>query len=304
MEIGHPIKALRQARGIAQETPAEKLGVSAQAVSKWERSVTMPDVQMLPDISAYFGVTIDELFALSDETRMERIQNMLWDQRELSPADMGGAEAFLLDRARRDPTDANPWELLAQLHNHKAEEHRRLAAEYAKTALERDVNCTHGYSELVAAMGGRCADWCASNHYRLIQWLEGFLADHMDSWSGIMWLPDQLLDGQWFEEARAWCDRLSQVDHTFRTPLYRGLICWYEGDRERAMEIWEQMQREFSDSWQVWFSMGDIMARSSRRAEGPHTLCGGLLHRVAVYCAGEAGGRIRCRSGPAAVPAT
>lgn len=201
-------------------------------------------------------------------------------------------------------TDANPWELLAQLHNHKAEEHRRLAAEYAKTALERDVNCTHGYSELVAAMGGRCADWCASNHYRLIQWLEGFLADHMDSWSGIMWLLDQLLDGQRFEEARAWCDQLSQVDHTFRTPLYRGLICWYEGDRERAMEIWEQMQREFSDSWQVWFSMGDIMARSSRRAEGPHTLCGGLLHRVAVYCAGEAGGRIRCRSGPAAVPAT
>lgn len=97
-------------------------------------------------------------------------------------------------------TDANPWELLAQPNNHKAEEHRLLAAEYAKTALKRDVNCTHGYSELVAAMGGRCADWCASNHYRLIQWLEGFLADHMDSWSGIMWLPDQLLDGQWFEE--------------------------------------------------------------------------------------------------------
>lgn len=33
------------------------------------------------------------------------------------------------------------------------------------------------------------------------------------------------------------------------------------------MKIWEQMQREFSDSWQVWFSMGDIMARSSRWGE-------------------------------------
>ena len=77
MEIGNQIKALRLARGVTQETLAEKLGVSAQAVSKWERGATAPDVQLLPSLSAYFGVTIDALFALSDETRMERIQNMI-----------------------------------------------------------------------------------------------------------------------------------------------------------------------------------------------------------------------------------
>lgn len=40
MEIGNQIKSLRAARGITQETLAEKLGVSAQAVSKWERGVS------------------------------------------------------------------------------------------------------------------------------------------------------------------------------------------------------------------------------------------------------------------------
>ena len=83
MEIGNQIKSLRLSRGITQENMAQHLGITAQAVSKWERGVAAPDIEMLPSISAYFGVSIDELFALSDETRMERIQNMLWDVRYL-----------------------------------------------------------------------------------------------------------------------------------------------------------------------------------------------------------------------------
>lgn len=264
MELGNQIKALRQGRGITQETLAEKLGVSAQAVSKWERGATVPDVQLLPDLSAYFGVTIDELFALSDETRMERIQNMVWDERELNPETMEREEAFLLDRARREQKDAKPYELLAQLHNHKAKEHQERAAEYAKSALERNWDSKDGYCELIWAMGGRYADWCASNHSQLIDWLEGYVNEHPGDWHGPMFLMDQLLDDQRFGEARAWCDRLAKIDHTFRTPLYRGLICWYEGDREKAMQIWEQMQRDFPEDWMVWFSMGDVMARASR----------------------------------------
>ena len=103
MEIGNQIKALRTQRGITQEDHAQQLGVSAQAVSKWERDAATPDIQLLPALSAYFGVTIDELFALSDETRMERIQNMLWDERVLNPATVETERAFCWKResARR-----------------------------------------------------------------------------------------------------------------------------------------------------------------------------------------------------------
>lgn len=264
MEIGNQIKALRQGRGITQETLAEKLGVSAQAVSKWERGATTPDVQLLPDISAYFGVTIDELFALSDETRMERIQNMLWDQRELSQADVEGAESFLLDRAKREKGDARPYELLAELYNHKAQEHHDRAAEYAKAALERNDNCRGAYGELVCAMRGRYADWCASNHYKLTDWFQAFLEKHPENRAIMLWLMDQLLDDQRFDEARAVCDRMARVDSTFRTPLYRGLILWYEGKRKDAMATWQQMERDFPQDWMVYFSMGDVMARASR----------------------------------------
>lgn len=77
MEVGNQIKILRLRNGITQEAVAQYFGITPQAVSKWERGAATPDIGMLPDISAYFGVTIDKLFALTDETKMERIENML-----------------------------------------------------------------------------------------------------------------------------------------------------------------------------------------------------------------------------------
>ena len=57
-----------------------------------------PDISLLPALSAYFGVTIDELFALSDATRMGRIENMLWDVRFLNAADVEKMSLLLKER--------------------------------------------------------------------------------------------------------------------------------------------------------------------------------------------------------------
>ncbi|MDD6160527.1 MAG: helix-turn-helix domain-containing protein [Oscillospiraceae bacterium] len=268
MEIGNQIRSLRQQRGITQETLAEKLGVSPQAVSKWERDAAMPDIQLLPAISAYFGVTIDELFALSDDTRMERIQNMLWNERVLDPATVEREREFLLEKGRREPENATAYALLAEVENQLAAEHRAKAEEYAKEALSRDPMDPDAHSELVSAMGGRCPDWCAANHHKLIDWYKEFLEEHPDNRRGYLWLLDQLIDDQRFEEAEEYCGRLAQADHTFRTPLYRGLIAWYAGRREEAMAVWEQMQRDFPDEWCVWLSMGDVMVKMGRYEQG------------------------------------
>lgn len=262
MELGTQIKALRTARGVTQETLAEQLGVTPQAVSKWERNVTVPDIQMLPMLSAYFGVTIDELFALSDDTRMSRIQNMLWDERILNRSVVEQEETFLLEKARREPENGRPYELLADLHNHLAREHRTSAASYAKMALERNGWLKEAHSELVQAMDGRLPDWNASNHQELIAWYQDFLKRNPDNWHGYMWLLDQLMDDGRFDEAERYVKQLAQVDHTFRTPLYQGLLLWYSGQRGQAMEVWEQMCRDFPDEWCVWLQMGDAMAHS------------------------------------------
>lgn len=62
MTMGETIAKLRRDRSMTQENLAEALGVSPQTVSKWENSVNLPDVQMLPLLADVFGVQIDALF--------------------------------------------------------------------------------------------------------------------------------------------------------------------------------------------------------------------------------------------------
>lgn len=60
-QIGKTIKQLRKEHNLTQEKLAEKLNVSAQAVSKWENGSNMPDITLLVDIADCFNITVDEL---------------------------------------------------------------------------------------------------------------------------------------------------------------------------------------------------------------------------------------------------
>ena len=60
--IGKKLYDLRKQSGFTQDYVAEKLGVSAQAVSKWENDIACPDIMTLPNIAELYGITIDELF--------------------------------------------------------------------------------------------------------------------------------------------------------------------------------------------------------------------------------------------------
>ena len=62
ISIGNVIKRLRILNNVSQQEMSEKLGVSCQTISKWENEKTYPDICMIPDIAAFFHVTIDALF--------------------------------------------------------------------------------------------------------------------------------------------------------------------------------------------------------------------------------------------------
>ena len=59
--IGSRIAAKRKARGMTQEELANTLGVSSQAVSKWENDVSCPDISLLPQLAKALGCTTDAL---------------------------------------------------------------------------------------------------------------------------------------------------------------------------------------------------------------------------------------------------
>ena len=61
MSMGKNIAEFRKRKGFTQEELGQKLGVTNQAVSKWEAGKCCPDIELLPELSHLFGVTIDEL---------------------------------------------------------------------------------------------------------------------------------------------------------------------------------------------------------------------------------------------------
>lgn len=66
--IGNRIQKYRKEKGLTQEELAEKLGISSQAVSKWENDVSCPDIATLPQLCKLLGVTADELLSGKTET--------------------------------------------------------------------------------------------------------------------------------------------------------------------------------------------------------------------------------------------
>ena len=66
--LGKRIAALRREKELTQDALAEMLGVSPQAVSKWENDQTCPDISLLPKLARELGVTVDELLSGKQET--------------------------------------------------------------------------------------------------------------------------------------------------------------------------------------------------------------------------------------------
>ena len=67
VEIGENIRELRRRNGKTQEDLATALGVTCQAISRWEASGGYPDMEILPSIANYFGVSIDTLFGFQSD---------------------------------------------------------------------------------------------------------------------------------------------------------------------------------------------------------------------------------------------
>lgn len=77
--IGKKLYDLRKQSGFTQDYVAEKLGVSAQAVSKWENDIACPDIMTLPNIAELYCITIDELFKNDDvqsNVKFEKVEKI------------------------------------------------------------------------------------------------------------------------------------------------------------------------------------------------------------------------------------
>ena len=266
-QIGQNIKRLRLAASMTQEQLAQELGLSAQAVSKWENGTTAPDIALLPELSVLFGVSIDALFSLSDEAQFERVENMCENVRFLPQRDFEQAERMLREK-RADPAlKPRATLLLAQLYNKRADEYHALAAPLAREALWLDPGRKEAHNAVFDAEGGPYQDWNFTNHHKLTAFYIEYVEAHPDDRRNYYWLLDLLIADGRCAEAREWVERLRKVADTYHVELYMANICRAECDLPAALDWLDKMTAHAPEAWQVWEEYGDWMAQLCRYDE-------------------------------------
>lgn len=157
LRIAENIKRLRQDSQLTQAQLAERLGVSYQAVSRWENETTYPDIELLPAIAALFGVTVDYLLGSTAEDQKESLLRG-WDKLK-TMTDPGERVSHLRMMHRDFPEDAY---LFLRLCNEvpSLEEKRRLTDEllrecavpYIRSLAIRQLICAEDEEKVMGLM--------------------------------------------------------------------------------------------------------------------------------------------------------
>jgi len=259
--LGKQIRTFRLHRDLTQERLADALGVTAQAVSKWENGASCPDISLLPELSAVLGVTLDELFDTDGETHLRRIEAMIEDGAALSEEDFRYAERQLQDGCGQEKTRARCLTMLADLYCARAEYYHDLAAGRAKEALEIEPDNKSNHASLARAAHGAIPDWCTANHTALIDYYRDFTARHPNYAPGYLWYMDNLIGDGRLDEARSALEKMRAVRDSYHVELYEGIIAEAAGARAAAERCWDAMVEKYPDTWETWFSRGDAYAK-------------------------------------------
>lgn len=267
LNIGAKIKSLRLNASMTQEQLAAQLSVSAQAISKWESGTNMPDIQLLPQLSVIFGISIDSLFDMTDKSKMERIDNMLFNLRFLTEEDFRTAENYLKDCMDKNDLESEATLLLARLYNKRANEYHALASPLARKALDLLPGRKDAHNAIFDAENGPYQDWNFINHHSLIDFYKQVVRNHPDDIRNYFWLLDLLIADGRTAEAREFAEAMKQVEHSYHYEMYMGHICKAECDLPAALEWWKRMTLYSPEKWIVWAEYADCMVKLCRYEE-------------------------------------
>ena len=266
MEIGNKIKQLRYKSGLTQEQLASKLGISAQSISKWETSVTMPDISLLPALAGEFGVTIDELFDLTTSQKLQRIERRIDLEEELPSDIFKEYEIFLKNELEENGDKAKILSLLAHLYHHRMEADARRVSKYARESIMRAPEKKECQWLLQKAEGAHVWDWNIANHTAVIDFYKQVIEkDTVTPPSPMPYyeVMDNLIADHRTKEAEKYLEiyQTLPAHRPFLIPVYKAYIALAEYDVIKADAIMETAMKDFSDNSSFLFEAGQYHAR-------------------------------------------
>ena len=263
MELGKRIKQLRLKAQFTQEQLAEKLGVGAQAVSKWENAVGMPDIALLPGLAEVFGVSIDDLFDLTAEQRLNRIENRLDFEDELSPDVFREYEDFLKTGLADEKYRKRATELTAYLYWHRMNADAARVRRWAKEAV-RNAPGEKGCQWMLQKTEGHAVwDWNVANHRKAVEFYRGLVQENPETELPYAYLFDNLLADHRAEEAEELLRKYETLPGVspVHVEVYRACIALARFDEPAADRIMEALEAKYPEDSACLFEAAQYYAR-------------------------------------------
>ena len=253
MELGKKIRQLRFKAGLTQEQLAERLGIGPQSVSKWENAAAMPDISTLPLLAEIFGVTIDDLFDLSVEQRLNRIESRMDMEQDLPQAVFLEYEEFLKAQISVEQYKKRATELIAYLYWHRMDSYARKVSRWAREAVQMAPGEKGCQWMLQKAEGHAAWDWNIANHSKAVEFYRAMVAEAPDKELPYAYLFDNLLADRRADEAERLLEQYATVPgvNPIHIGIYRAHIALARFDKPAADRIVEELGRQYPDDF-VW----------------------------------------------------
>ena len=257
LNLGSVIKRLRTQHHVKQEELAEYLGISFQAVSKWETGTTLPDITLLPKLAAFFGIRIDELFSVSHEDELERIDTML--QREaMTDQNYSYAKRILDGILRENPEDVDAMKRYAKVYLAKTNTDLLTAGRMLEKAMELSPLDEEIYSLYRSVRGGSEYKYHSDNDW-FIRVCEPYARKYPQNCNLYRMLIEAMISKKYFERAEELLDAVAfDGENKYMKEVLLGDIALAKGDVETAKEIWLTIP---NDNWLDQYEVGERFNR-------------------------------------------
>lgn len=266
MNLSQKIKQLRYRAGLTQEQLAGTLGVSAQSVSKWENAVAMPDITLLPLLAEVFGVSIDDLFDLTVEQKLRRIENRIEMEGEFESDVFREYEEFLMHQLSEYSDTVRILSLLAHLYHHRMEADSVRVKKYAREAIRMRPEQKNCQWLLQMAEGQYPWDWNIFNHASAIDFYKEVIdGDRVEPKTPLpyYYLIDHLIADHRTEEAKQYLSTFQTLPahKPCMVPIYSAHIALAEFDEEKADCIIQNALAQYADNSDFLFETAQYYAR-------------------------------------------
>ncbi len=263
MDLGLKIKQLRQKHGFTQESLASLLEISSQSISKWETGLTLPDISLLPKLSEIFGITIDELFDLSIDQKLSRIENKLDLTEELKYNEFSEIESYLKVLLVSKDYKNKALYTLSYLYSHRLMADQKRIKKYASEAIKLEPSIKECQWMLGKAIRDNCWDWDMTNHNSSIEFYKEVVNENKDVSLPYFYLIDNLIADHRADEAELYLKELIRLrpEKIVMIESYKAGIALARYNEKEADEIMANLEKNHIDEDGCYFEIAQYYAK-------------------------------------------